>query len=424
MFKLRSFLQITSGTIFAFSLISFSAQAATLSEGFESGTKGAYAAGNVTLSSGVWYFDEALIGNLSTDRKTGTQSARIRNSGKVSMTFNRSTGAGTITIKHAKFGSDSNSTWGLWCSTNSGSSWTQIGSSISTNSTTLTTATFTPNISGTVRCEVRKTDGSANRLNIDDIEITDYGSSSGGSSSLPAGSVPFFDNINNPISGLAYGSPADVTPVAPTLNSFDTDVVNLCSSPGTNVSRTNFQTMMNNNPTVLANIKSYVGGFIKSGRTSDADFLTDLTDIWFNVEGFDHVFCGEPVQGGSIGGLHFVGRYIQLQNDGLAGRLANNTANEEVIPDAVYTMGVIMKVGSGTAQSSIKGYPYTLNAEEILSIATLGYKNNPNTSTTNQVCHLTVTDDGKTFKAVFVRREGGVRTFYPDATPGSNPNCN
>ncbi|QLE57472.1 EndoU domain-containing protein [Nostoc sp. TCL26-01] len=412
----------SAGTIIIFSCFITSANSLTISEGFETGQKGSYAAADVTLSSGVWNFNEALIGNLSSDRKSGTQSARIRNSGRLTMKFDRTTGAGTITIKHAIFGSDSSTNWGLWCSTTSGTSWTQVGSTITTNSTSLQTASFTPNISGTVRCEVRKTDGSANRTNIDDIVITDYGSS--GSPSLPAGSVPFFDNINNPVSGLAYGSPADVTPPAPTLNAFDTAVVNLCGTPGTVVSRTGFQTLLNNNPTVLANIKAYVGGYLKIGRTSDADFLADLTDVWFNVAGFDHVFCGEPVQGGSIGGLHFVGRYVELQNKGLAGRLDNNTFREEVVPGVVYTMGVVMKVGTGTAQSTIKGYPYTLNAEEILSIASLGYKNNPNTSTTNQVCHLNVTDQGNTYKAVFVRREGGIRTFYPDATPGSNPDCN
>jgi hypothetical protein len=423
MSKLRSFLQIASGTILAFSLFNFSAHAATLSEGFETGTKGAYAIGDVTLSTGVWTFDEALIGNLSTDAKSGAQSARIRNSGRLTMKFDRTTGAGTITIKHAKFGSDASTTWQLWCSTNSGSSWAQVGSTVTTSSTTLQTATFTPNISGTVRCEVRKTDGTANRTNIDDIVINDNGSGGGGTPSLPAGSVPFFDNINNPVSGLAYGSPADVTPVAPTLNSFDTSVVNLCGAPGTVVSRSSFQTMMNNNPTVLANIKASVGGFLVAGRTSDTQFLEDLTNVWFNVGGFDHVFCGEPVQGGSIGGLHFVGRYVELESKGLAGRLANNTTNEEVVPNTIYTMGVVMKVGSGTAQSTIKGYPYTLNAEEILSKATLGYKNNPNTTSTNQACLLTVTDAGQTFKAVFVRRSGGIRTFYPDATP-SGANCN
>ncbi|ARV61591.1 hypothetical protein BZZ01_25860 [Nostocales cyanobacterium HT-58-2] len=415
-------LKIAVGTTLLFSFCVSKANSATISEGFESGTKGSYAAGDVSLSTGVWNFNDALIGNLSTDVKSGTQSARIRNTGRVTMKFDRTTGAGTITIKHAKFGSDSDSTWGVWCSMNSGSSWTQVNGIITTSSTSLQTATFTPNISGTVRCEVRKTGGGSNRINIDDIEITDYGSSS--SPSLPPNSGLFFDNINNPVSGLAFGSPGDMTPPAPTLNSFDTAVVNLCGAPGTQVTSTAFQTMMQNNPTVLANIKAYVGGFIKPGRISDAQFLEDLTYLWFQVGGFEHVFCGEPVQGGSIGGLHFVGRYRELESKGLAGRLNNNEFREEVIPNSVYTMGVVMKVGSGTAQSTIKGYPYTLNAEEILAIASLGYKNNPNDSTTNSACFLSVTDEGRTFKAVFVRREGAIRTFYPDATPTGNPDCN
>ncbi|KYC40488.1 hypothetical protein WA1_25535 [Scytonema hofmannii PCC 7110] len=421
MSKLNLLLNVAGGTVLLLTFSVSSANSATISEGFETGSKGSYAAADVSLSTGVWNLNDSLLGDLATDRKSGAKSARIRNSGRVTMKFDRTTGAGTITIKHAKFGSDGNTTWGVWCSTNSGSSWTQIGSAIATTSTTLQTAEFTPNISGTVRCEVRKTDGTTNRTNIDDIVITDYGSS--GSPSLPSGSVPFFDSINNSVSGLAYGSPADVTPSAPALNSFDTAIVNLCGAPGTVVSRSSFQSTMQNNPTVLANIKAYVGGFLEFGRTSDTQFLEDLTDVWFNVEGFDHVFCGEPVQGGSIGGLHFVGRYVELQNAGLAGRLDNNTFREEVIPNTVYTMGVVMKVGSGTATSTIKGYPYTLNAEEILSIASLAYKNNPNTSSTNQVCNLSVTDDGRNFTAIFVRREGGVRTFYPDATPANNSLC-
>ncbi|GAX38892.1 DNA/RNA non-specific endonuclease [Nodularia sp. NIES-3585] len=161
----------------------FSAKGATTVEGFESGSKGSYAAADVTLSTGVWNLNDALIGNLAGDAKSGTKSTRIRNSGRATMKFNRTTGAGTVTIKHGKYGSDANTTWQLWCSTNSGSSWSQIGSTVTTSSTTLQTATFTPNISGTVRCEVRKTDGTSNRTNIDDITITDYGTSGGGGGS-------------------------------------------------------------------------------------------------------------------------------------------------------------------------------------------------------------------------------------------------
>jgi endonuclease G len=74
--------------------------------------------------------DDALTGNLSTDRKTGSYSARVRNVGLVHMNFNKTGGAGTVSIQHAVFSTDGSSTWQLWSSTNNGSSWTQVGSSI------------------------------------------------------------------------------------------------------------------------------------------------------------------------------------------------------------------------------------------------------------------------------------------------------
>src|SRR5215471_19974308 len=112
-----------------------------LSEGFEAGGKTAYAAANVTLGTGSWYMDDALTGNLSTDRKTGSYSARVRNTGLLHMNFNKSGGAGTVSIQHAVYGSDGSSTWQLWYSINSGSTWSQVGSTVTTSSTSLQTAT-------------------------------------------------------------------------------------------------------------------------------------------------------------------------------------------------------------------------------------------------------------------------------------------
>jgi endonuclease G len=153
---------------------SFEAGAATLSEGFEAGTKTAYATGDVVLTSGTWTLSDALIGDLSTDVKTGAHAARLRNSGTVAMQFDRTTGAGTVTLHHASFGSDASSTWGLFESQNGGSTWAQVGTTRSTTGGAFSTATFTVNLAGTIRFQIRKLSGGANRIDIDDFAITDF----------------------------------------------------------------------------------------------------------------------------------------------------------------------------------------------------------------------------------------------------------
>jgi hypothetical protein len=197
-----------------------------------------------------------------------------------------------------------------------------------------------------------------------------------------------------------------VTPPAPVLNDFDRDVNATCGLPGTVVGYPEFRALMFKHPNILA---------------STGLSIVQLSAIWFNAEGFNHIFCGEVING-KLSGLHFAGRYLDLQQRGLAGRLADNLAKEEVIPGAVYTMGVKVKVGNSFLSVPIKGYGYTLSAEEILAIATKAYLANPNEGI-NKACNLPVTDEGKTFTTIFVTKYGGIRTFYPDATPSFNPAC-
>lgn len=146
----------------------------SITENFESGTKTSYAAADVFLSTGWWFFDDALVGNLSTDRKTGTASARVRNTGSITMEFDV-LGASTVTVQHAVFGTDGSSSWELWASTNSGGSYSKIGSTVSTTSTTLTTASFNVNSPNAIRFSLRKVSGGANRVNFDNITISPYG---------------------------------------------------------------------------------------------------------------------------------------------------------------------------------------------------------------------------------------------------------
>jgi endonuclease G, mitochondrial len=177
-------------------------QITLLTEDFESGSKTAYASGTVTLSSGAWTLDDALIGTLSADLKNGAKSVRIRNTGTLTTNFNITGGSGTftVTVRHGSYGSDGNSAWQLWTSGDNGASWSQQGSNITT-AASLQTATFTFAAISPLQISIRKVSGGSNRINIDDISIT-AGSGGGGNPPPTAGDD---DNmlLGNPSNALA-----------------------------------------------------------------------------------------------------------------------------------------------------------------------------------------------------------------------------
>lgn len=229
--------------------------------------------------------------------------------------------------------------------------------------------------------------------------------------------IPFFDNENNPIPvGFPPGEKLDISPPAPKLNPFDKAVLNICGSIGTRVSRSKFEQLLSYYPDVLQKLHKVTNGELRPGRKTKAHFLEDLTDIWFKNKGFEHIFCGEIYNANDIGGLHFYGRYLELQNKGIGGRLPNNSQREEVVPGLIYTMGVVIKQGDGTVRDVIKGYGYQSTAQEMLLDVTKIFKLQGDTE---GACIFNVQDQetGKTFPAVFVRKEKAIITFYPDATP-------
>ncbi len=167
----------------------------------------------MTLSTGVWDLNDALIGGTTSDRKNGSKSVRIENTGMVTMQFDKTSGASQVTIAHGVYGTDASSTWGLWYSTNSGSTWTQTGSTVTTSSTTLNTTTFTLSTSGNIRFQVRKLTGG--RLNIDDITITDNSGTGGGGSDT----TPTRDD------NMALGNPSGATTSTSNMNNYLMDKV-------------------------------------------------------------------------------------------------------------------------------------------------------------------------------------------------------
>lgn len=228
---------------------------------------------------------------------------------------------------------------------------------------------------------------------------------------------PFFDRFNNPVNvAFPRGQKLDITPPPPQLNLFDQAVLRTCGSIGTKVRAESFKQLLSEYPDVLQKAQQISGGELLPNRSSKSQFLEDLTAIWFNKQGFEHIFCGEIKSATEIGGLHFYGRYLQLQNDSIGGRLQNNSQQEEVVPGVIYTMGVVLKQGERRVTDTLKGYAYVSNAQEILLDVTKAFKTQGNTE---GACLYRVRDKetGNFFQAVFVRENNAIITFYPDATP-------
>jgi hypothetical protein len=229
--------------------------------------------------------------------------------------------------------------------------------------------------------------------------------------------IPFFDNEDNPVPvDFPVGEQLDISPPPPKLNPFDKAVLNVCGPIGTRVNANKFKQLLSYYPDVLQKLQNVTDGELRPGRRKKAEFLEDLTTIWFKNRGFKHIFCGEIYNANDIGGLHFYGRYLELQNKEIGGRLSNAQTREEVVPGVIYTLGVVIKQGNQTVTDVIKGYGYLSNAQEMLLDVTKIFKLQGNA---DGACIFNVQDQetGKTFPTVFVRKEKAIITFYPDATP-------
>jgi endonuclease G len=146
----------------------------TIIEDFENTAgKTSYVAADVNMPTGTWNLDDALVGNLATDLKNGLKSARLR-AGKVTMNFDVA-GLNMLYIKHGKFGNDANSTWQLMMSTDGGSTFTQVGSDIVEDNTTLKLDSFKVTATTKVRFQIKKV--GTTRINIDDITFKGTGES-------------------------------------------------------------------------------------------------------------------------------------------------------------------------------------------------------------------------------------------------------
>lgn len=221
-----------------------------------------------------------------------------------------------------------------------------------------------------------------------------------------------------PIFDTSSDGPPDPTPPPPPLDAFDRAVLEVCGPWGSVPRDAAFRAMLDR-PELAADVRAMYEALDRGvgERRTDLDtFKRDLTRAWFDQAGFAHIFCGEPGTS-TIGGLHFRGRYLQLQEQGTIGRLTSAECRITEIEPPVYTFGVRYRTASGRlAEACPKGYPADLGARDMLIEATLAYESMMR-SPSRQMCLKRVTRGGSDYLAVLVVKSGAIRTFYPDATP-------
>jgi hypothetical protein len=227
-----------------------------------------------------------------------------------------------------------------------------------------------------------------------------------------SGLEPFFDDIA--VAGL------DPAPPAPPMDALDRGVLEVCGAWGGHPRARDFRAMLDR-PDVAPDMQQIYGDLGRGVRRDPvalSRFKDELTAVWFDAGGFTHVFCGEP-GAGELGGLHYRGRYLQLQEQGLAGLMTATECRATEVDEPVYTVGLRYRLpGSESFRSACpKGYPYDLGARELLTAATLAYRQ-LRRSRGQEMCLAAIrATGGSDYDAVVVIRGDAIRTFYPDVTP-------
>jgi len=189
------------------------------SEGFETGHKTSYAAGDVSLPSGNWHFEQAMLGSSDRDHKNGHQAVRLQKGGSITTLFEQS-GVTTVSVTHALYGEDVAGTWVLRY-TAGNDNWKNAGN-VQTTSTTPAVATFTIKEKGKLRFQIQALAG--NRINIDDFSVGGQTISHTEANSNGAQTNPPNDQATQNIAGrddnMALGNPSKATASEANANNY------------------------------------------------------------------------------------------------------------------------------------------------------------------------------------------------------------
>lgn len=222
---------------------------------------------------------------------------------------------------------------------------------------------------------------------------------------------PFFDHSKDKVisnvaqpGGVLKPGEVDITPEPQMSTAFGERALEICGEFGSKVDSKAVAMLAESfSPDLLKELAREFPGM------TDVQLRGAIVKAWVGTNGFEHVFCGQP-KIDKVGGLHFAARYYELQQKGELCRLENNLANEEILPDNVFTIGVATSDGVIDRK---KGFSIRQTAEDIFFEGARTYlRNCAAPSKQRRVCVSRFYKDDS-FGSQFVCAPGkGIITFY------------
>ena len=218
-------------------------------------------------------------------------------------------------------------------------------------------------------------------------------------------------------------SDPDFIPPFPELTDFDRGMLKVCGDWGSYPDEEDFRILLDcpNHQKIVEEIYDKLDHQVITPNANLELFKDELTKIWLtsidnNYEGahrtgFRHIFCGEPGKD-KLGGMHFIGRYVEAQENKWAGAIWDNSiCNKLDIKQPIFTLGIQYLNYDRTVKVKCPGgYDYDLHADDILILATKAFKELGRDAS----CLYKMEDNNY---QLFGRRNNAIVTFYPDLEP-------
>ncbi len=139
-------------------------------EDFEAGKKGAYAEAIVECSASMWKMSDAMM--AADDNRNGTKSVRMRGQGIIEMQTDKAEGCDSLWFYTGLYNKDTGVKLSVYYSIDGGESWTLVKQDLAVD--IWQRYGYELNLKGDIRLRFQCNANGNKRLNIDDIQMSDY----------------------------------------------------------------------------------------------------------------------------------------------------------------------------------------------------------------------------------------------------------